>query len=75
MNKIFLYTFISYNLRSDYSFAEAITDLHQINAVKNLGEGRGETEREENWRCRELQQHSRSKSDEPDAFPASQIWL
>lgn len=48
MNKIFLYTFISYNLRSDYSFAEAITDLHQINAVKNLGEGRGETEREEN---------------------------
>jgi hypothetical protein len=27
------------NLRSDHSFAEAITDLHQINAVKKLGRG------------------------------------
>lgn len=29
------------NLRSDHSFAEAITDLHQINVVKDPGEGGG----------------------------------
>lgn len=33
------------DLRSDYSFAEAITDLHQINVVKKLGEAWEETER------------------------------
>lgn len=42
------------NLRSDHSFAEAITDLHQINVAKNLGEGWGDTEREEDRRCPEL---------------------
>lgn len=45
MNEIFLYTlFLINNQRSDHSFAEAITDLHQINVVKNLGEGREEAE-------------------------------
>lgn len=39
---IFVHLFLIENLRSDHSFAEAITDLHQINVVKNLGEGRGE---------------------------------
>lgn len=39
--------FLMNNLRSDHAFAEAITDLHQINITKHLGEGWGATERGE----------------------------
>lgn len=61
------------NLRSDHSFAEAITDLHQINVVKNLREG-WETPRERKIEgVTSCNNTGRSKSDEPDAFPASQI--
>ena len=63
------------NLRSDHSFAEAITDLYQINAVKNRGEGGGKLRGRKVEGVMSCNKTGRSKSDASDAFPASQTQL